>query len=84
MRVLIGCSGGKPIHWDPLDPSIPNPHVLVVGTSGSGKTQLVKTIIAQIASSGTPLLVFDRHGEYRSLAAVSRRIVDFEEGFVQD
>ena len=78
LKVLIGCTQHRPFYWEPLSPSTPNPHVLIVGTSGSGKTQLIKTIISQLIQNGIPVLVFDKHGEYRDVALrPDDRVIDF-------
>jgi DNA helicase HerA-like ATPase len=44
-----------------------NPHMLVVGMSGFGKSTLLKSIICGVHSLGISLLVFDEHDEHGSL-----------------
>jgi len=40
-------------------------HTGILGTTGSGKTTLAKTLIASIAETGVRVVVFDLHDEYR-------------------
>ncbi len=52
-----------PVFWMPL--SLMNPHLLGVGTTGVGKSTLVKTMTIRMAREGVPnILLIDFVGEY--------------------
>jgi len=52
-----------PVFWMPL--SLMNPHLLGVGTTGAGKSTLVKTMTIRMAREGVPNILFiDFIGEY--------------------
>ncbi len=61
--VLLGTEYASSIevHWQPGRQS--NGFFLILGASGSGKTETLKVLGSSIASSGIPLLVFDFHGD---------------------
>jgi hypothetical protein len=46
-----------------------NPHMLIVGMSGFGKSTLLKSIICGVHGLGISLLVFDEHDEHGDLVA---------------
>jgi DNA helicase HerA-like ATPase len=53
---------GENIYWD-LG-KVPNPHMVILGTSGSGKTQTLKAIVAELfRSSPSQSIVLDFHGD---------------------
>ena len=53
---------GDNIFWD-LG-KVPNPHMVILGTSGSGKTQTLKAIVAELFhSSPSQSIVLDFHGD---------------------
>ncbi len=45
----------------------PNPHVIIVGSSGFGKSTLLKSMIIDIANAHLPAIIFDGHNEHESL-----------------
>ncbi len=45
-----------------------NPHIAIVGQSGSGKSNACKLIIRQLSSEGVKIAVLDPHGEYLGVA----------------
>src|SRR5271157_418321 len=45
-----------------------NPHIVVMGESGSGKSNACKVILNKLSSKGINFLVFDAHDEYLGLA----------------
>lgn len=45
-----------------------NPHICITGRSGSGKSYLLKNLLAQASGQGALCLVFDYTGDYRSYA----------------
>jgi DNA phosphorothioation-dependent restriction protein DptH len=61
-RVFLGTSTstGDLVYWNP-DPSqgTANPHVLIVGDSGQGKTYAVSCLVAELAQLGIPSIIFD-------------------------
>jgi len=57
----------KPLFWEPereQPRKLTNPHVLIVGTSGSGKTQTTMTFVSEMWCQGIPSLILDFQGEY--------------------
>ena len=44
------------------------PHLIVLGTSGSGKTETLKSIIHELNLNKVPSLVTDFHNEFLSFA----------------
>ncbi len=47
--------------------SIPESHILVIGPTGSGKTNTVKVLLEEFLERNIKVLVLDWHGEYRGL-----------------
>jgi len=45
----------------------PNPHVLIVGMSGLGKSTLLKSFLANLKSSDIPAILFDAHNEHENI-----------------
>ncbi len=67
--VLLGRSIDAPertIHWNFSggEPRLANAHMLIVGTSGSGKTQVLKAIIAELIERSVTPLIFDFNDDY--------------------
>jgi type IV secretory pathway VirB4 component len=53
---------GENIFWDLA--KVPNPHMVILGTSGSGKTQTLKAIVSELfRSSPSQSIVLDFHGD---------------------
>ena len=44
----------------------PNPHIIIVGMSGFGKSTLLRSMLGDISKSGTPTIIFDAHDEHES------------------
>lgn len=63
LAVPLGTSAAGEVVWLPGRQS--NGFMLVLGASGSGKTETLKTVGASIDRFGVPLLVFDFHGDVR-------------------
>lgn len=60
---------GVSVSWNPfkLVPArLTNQHLLVVGKSGSGKSETTKAIIWELGRRGVPSIIFDFQGEYAS------------------
>lgn len=51
LRAVIGHAGGQPVS---LDLAADGPHVLIAGTTGSGKSELLRTLIASLACQAPP------------------------------
>jgi hypothetical protein len=60
---------GAGLVWQP--DSHPNPHVLVVGGSGSGKTFTLRLIARQLAGLGRHCILLDFHGDLQVEGSVS-------------
>jgi hypothetical protein len=62
LQVLLGTDTrtGADICWLPSPASNTlNPHLLILGESGSGKTYAVQCICAELVQKGVPIIVFD-------------------------
>ncbi|MEM3684062.1 MAG: ATP-binding protein [Conexivisphaerales archaeon] len=68
VSVLLGqkIENGSAVVWQPI--SELNPHILVVGMSGSGKTETLRTLIYELKKQGIPSLILDFHNEYSSVS----------------
>lgn len=61
-RIPVGAEikSTEPIYWKPFpNGGSANPHVLIVGESGFGKTYAAACLIAEMARQGLPSIVFD-------------------------
>lgn len=68
-RFLVGTSrAGSTVYWDPHNTERPlnNFGFLITGDSGSGKTQLLRALIADTSRTGLPVCVFDYKNDYSS------------------
>jgi len=56
----------SPIYWNPVggNPRLANGHMFIVGTSGSGKTQILKALISDLSRKRITALVFDFNNDY--------------------
>jgi hypothetical protein len=56
----------SPVYWNPFtgDPRLANGHMLVVGTSGSGKTQVLKSLIGEVVQKNLIPIIFDFNNDY--------------------
>ncbi|MBA7547463.1 hypothetical protein ES705_39885 [subsurface metagenome] len=55
------------MYWDPLvnkTKKLSNQHILIVGTTGAGKTQTASSFIDSLSQEGIPSIIFDFQGEY--------------------
>lgn len=49
-----------PVYWLPRDARrVQNPHLMIMGESGSGKTYAAQCLVAELAHSGIPSIIFD-------------------------
>ncbi len=61
-RVPVGIDAetGSPVYWNPYpDHGSANPHVLIIGESGFGKTYTTACLVAELARLGLPAIIFD-------------------------
>ena len=59
-RILIGTrSNGEPVYWHYGHPKLQNRHLLIFGTSGSGKTYGIQCLLGEMASAGLRSLIVD-------------------------
>lgn len=70
-RALLGVSPGeygkaRDIWFDPASPEdrLPNPHLMITGETGSGKTQATKAILADLRPFEVPALILDFKDDY--------------------
>ncbi len=69
LQVRLGkdCDTGKDIYWNPFSHTpkkLTNQHILIVGTTGAGKTQTASAFIDSLSSNHVPSVIFDFQGEY--------------------
>ncbi|MCG3124556.1 MAG: hypothetical protein GIKADHBN_03025 [Phycisphaerales bacterium] len=67
VRVLVGTTdSGREIYWDPQLPENPlnNFGVLITGDPGSGKTQMIRAMLAEACNRSLPVCVFDFKNDY--------------------
>lgn len=61
--VLIGTTDtGEAVEWEPA--SLPNPHLMVVGQSGFGKTYALTAITCELNRAGFPVFIIDYSSSY--------------------
>lgn len=61
--VLLGNTpDGRSYHWRPLEE--PNPHILIVGSPGVGKSQTAKAVAFQLRKTQIPAFIIDFENEY--------------------
>jgi len=63
--------GGTPVVWDPEGAS--NPHLLILGESGSGKTYTASRLVVELARTGYACIVLD-YGQGFSMDNVPARL----------
>jgi len=69
-------ANGECVRWDPFPQTgSANPHMLVVGESGFGKTYLVQCLLGELAASGIPSVVLD-YAQGFSLNVLPREFVE--------
>jgi hypothetical protein len=77
ISILLGqrVEDGSAVVWQPA--SEKNPHILVVGTTGSGKTETLRALIYELKKLRIPSLILDFHNEY---SAVSELQINIRKG----
>ena len=66
-RALIGCSeSGLPVRLEPIANGVrlENRHLMITGSSGKGKTQLIKSLICQGRDAGARVLLLDFKNDF--------------------
>jgi hypothetical protein len=75
--ILVGvdAENGEAVFWNPDQASgTPNPHVLILGESGTGKTYAISCLTAELAQEGIVSIVFD-YGQGFSPKTMPREFV---------
>ena len=73
LNILLGKDDrGTDVHWIPKKEK--NPHFMVVGTSGAGKTETLKAIVHELHNRDVPCLIIDFHQDFEDL---SDNVLDF-------
>ena len=75
-RLGFGELDGEAVWFDPYQPGLelPNPHVLMSGETGSGKTQSLQSVAAQLAERAVLPLVLDFKSDYDDQCAGDLRL----------
>lgn len=71
LSTYLGSNKDGTVLWQPL--TLPNPHLLVVGGSGSGKSQTIKAI-AHDLKNATAVVILDLHGDLALNGAVTHEL----------
>jgi energy-coupling factor transporter ATP-binding protein EcfA2 len=75
LKVLLGKNViDRPVYWEVEKEK--NPHLLVLGTSGSGKTETLKAIIHDLNQANVPSLIIDFHNEF---SGVGKTVLNLRE-----
>lgn len=68
---------GDPLYWTPTDSqAVQNPHLMIMGESGSGKTYAAQCLIAELSQQDIPSVIFD-YGQSFELASVEHVFLKF-------
>jgi DNA phosphorothioation-dependent restriction protein DptH len=68
---------GDPLYWNPQQAGeVTNPHLMIMGESGSGKTYAVQCLIAELAQRSIPSILFD-YGESFELQHLDPQFTKF-------
>ena len=88
LKVYLGedRTTSKPAFWDPVTTKpkrLLNQHLLIVGKSGSGKSETTKSLLYELDQRGVPAIIFDFQGEYAAgefAEVVQPQVFDVMEG----
>jgi len=69
LQIYLGknSDSGKAVHWNPFATTpkkLTNQHILIVGTTGAGKTQTTSAFIDSLCEHNVAAIIFDFQGEY--------------------
>jgi DNA phosphorothioation-dependent restriction protein DptH len=65
------------LFWEPTDAqTVQNPHLMIMGESGSGKTYAAQCLAAELAQRGIPSILFD-YGQSFELESLDKSFVKF-------
>ncbi len=67
-KIYLGKAADGDVFWIPKKEK--NPHFMVVGTSGSGKTETLKAVIYELHKNGIPCLIIDFHQDFEDAGDV--------------
>ena len=76
---------GDAVYWNPQDAGpVPNPHLMIMGESGSGKTYAVQCLVAELAQRTVPSILFDygQSFELQHLEAPFKRFTGIREHLI--
>jgi len=66
-----------PVWWEPSNSRVvQNPHLMIMGESGSGKTYAAQCLVAEMAQAGIPSIIFD-YGQSFELEALERPFIKY-------
>lgn len=69
-------NGGQHVYWDPNpDYGSANPHLMIIGESGFGKTYTMQCLVAELAQRCIPSIVID-YGRGFDLEAAPKEFID--------
>lgn len=68
---------GDPLYWLPWNTQLSqNPHLMIIGESGSGKTYATQCLVAELAQAGIPSVIFD-YGQGFETETLDRHFREF-------
>lgn len=76
---------GDAIYWNPQDAgAVTNPHLMIMGESGTGKTYAVQCLVAELAQRKVPSILFDygQSFELQSLDAAFKKFAGIREHLI--
>lgn len=66
ISIHLGKSDSEDVYWMPKREK--NPHFLVVGTSGSGKTETLRAMVHEFSGMEIPVMIVDFHQDFEDMA----------------
>lgn len=73
---------GLPVYLDTFDESLTNPHIVILGVTGAGKSVAMDTISSRsLVTKNTQSAILDIEGEYKKrVNSLSGRIIEIKQG----
>ena len=73
---------GLPVYLDTFDSSLTNPHIVILGVTGAGKSVAMDTISSRsLVTKNTQSAILDIEGEYKKrVNSLSGRIIEIKQG----